>query len=116
MYCALYLYPVTNENEQKFIEINKAAGRIYMKYGAVNDQTFQGTLVEAIYGCRGMVSAVKLLENEKVMLGISSFHSKVHHDEVMKQVDQDEEINKLYLEMTKTIDISRVVRGEFEEV
>lgn len=116
MYCAVYLYPVAKVNEQKFIDINKSAGRIYMKYGAVNDQTFQGSLVEEMYGCQGMVAAVELHENEKVMLGISTFHSKAHHDEVMDRVDQDEEVNELYLEMTKTIDISRVVRGEFEEV
>lgn len=116
MYFAIYLYPVAKENEQKFIDINKSAGRIYMKYGAVNDQTFQGTRINSMYGSQGMVSAVELYENEKVMLGVSTFHSKAHHDEVMDKVDQDEEVNDLYIEMTKTIDISRVVRGEFEEV
>ena len=45
---------------------------------------------------------------------MSHFHSRSHHDEVMSKVDADAGINDLYAEMLTLLDMSRVVRGEFE--
>ena len=55
-------------------------------------------------------------ENETLMCSVSTFNNKHHHDMVMGNVDSDMRIEELYNEMIKVIDISRVVRGEFEKV
>jgi hypothetical protein len=39
-----------------------------------------------------------------------------NHDTVMEKIDTDKEIEELYNEITKVIDVRRVVRGEFEKV
>lgn len=116
MYSVLYLYPVQKQSKDRFIEINKEAALIYKEYGAIEDNTFQSTFIESIYGCMGMKTSVNMYENETLMLSISTFNSKHHHDSVMEKVDADQRIIELYNEMIKVIDINRVVRGEFEKV
>ena len=116
MYNVLYLYPVLNLKKDRFIEINKKAALIYKEYGALEDDTFQSTFIDGIYGCKGMEASVELHENETLMCSVSTFHDKHHHDEVMEKVDSDIRIEELYGDMMKVIDMSRVVRGEFEKV
>ncbi|MBE3598632.1 MAG: hypothetical protein IMX02_07485 [Limnochordaceae bacterium] len=45
---------------------------------------------------------------------IGIVRDRVHHDEVMARVDGDERIVMLYRQLTQLIDVSRVVRGEFD--
>lgn len=47
------------------------------------------------------------------MLEINRYHNKEHQSQVLEKVDKDEQINLLYNQMTKVIDMSRTVRGEF---
>lgn len=116
MYNVLYLYPVLKHKKDRFIEINKKAALIYKEYGAIEDDTFQSTFIDAIYGCKGMEASVELHENETLMCSVSTFNNKHHHDIVMGKVDSDIRIDELYNEMIQVIDMSRVVRGEFEKV
>ncbi|MBY0147816.1 DUF1428 family protein [Neobacillus niacini] len=116
MYNVLYLYPVLKDKKDRFIEINKKASLIYKEYGAVEDEIFQGTFFDAIYGCKGMKSSVDFHENETLMCSVSTFNSKHHHDMVMEKVDCDRRIEELYNEMINVVDMSRVVRGEFVKV
>jgi uncharacterized protein YbaA (DUF1428 family) len=116
MYNVLYLYPVLKQKKDLFIEINKKASIIYKEYGAIEDDTYQSTFIDAMYGCKGMESSVELQENETLMCSVSAFTNKHHHDIVMEKVDSDHRIEELYTEMIKVIDMSRVVRGEFEKV
>lgn len=116
MYSVIYLYPVPKHNKDKFIQINKKASLIYKQYGAIEDDTFQSAFVDPVYGCVGMKSSVSLDENEMLMVSISTFYDQDHHNRVMEKVDNDKEIIDLYHEMLTVIDMSRVVRGEFEKV
>jgi uncharacterized protein YbaA (DUF1428 family) len=116
MYNVIYLYPVLKQNKEWFIEINKKASIIYKEHGAIEDSTYQSTFIEAMYGCKGMESSVELQKNETLMCSVSIFTNKHQHDIVMGKVDTDHRIEELYDEMIKMIDMSRVVRGEFEKV
>ncbi|MCG7344837.1 DUF1428 family protein [Sporosarcina sp. ACRSL] len=113
MYLEIYLYPVLEENQEKFIEINREAERIYKEYGAIESDTFMAVSIQPEYGCAGMVSAVELHENEILMLEINRYHNKEHHRQVLEKVDNDKQIGELYVQMTKVIDMNRTVRGEF---
>jgi len=113
MYLEIYLYPVLEVNKEEFLKINQEAERIYREYGAIESDTFTATSIQPEYGCSGMVSAVELRENEVLMLEINRYHNKIHHSQVIEKVDNDEQIEKLYNQMTKVIDVSRTVRGEF---
>ncbi len=44
------------------------------------------------------------------MLEINHYHNKDHHSQVLEKVDNDEQIEKLYNQMTKVIDVNRTVK------
>ncbi|AYC30545.1 DUF1428 family protein [Paenisporosarcina cavernae] len=116
MYSVIYLYPVKLENKAKFVSINKQAGEIYVEYGALSDETFQPVHIDGKYNSIGLGENIELHENETLMFSIATFIDKGHHDEVLEKVDQDSRILSLFEDMKATIDITRIVRGEFERV
>ena len=61
-----------------------------------------------------MTDALEVGEDEVLFIGLSRFHDRAHHDRVMAQVDADERIGELYGQVTRLLDVGRVLRGEFE--
>ena len=112
MYVEIYLYPVLEENKEQFLKINREAELIYREYGAIESETYSAASIEPEYGCARMESAVELRETEVLMLEINRYHNKVHHSQVMEKDDNDVQIEKIFNQMTKVIDVSRTVRGE----
>ncbi len=116
LYIALYLFPVPHSRAETFIRVQKAAGDIYLRCGALEDVTLEPVSLESAYGCAGFGSAVTLREGETLYLGLSRYRDSAHHDEVMAHVDADPEISALYAEMLTVLEMGRVVRGEFGRV
>lgn len=116
MFTSIYIYRVPKENVDEFVRIQKEAAEIYQRYGALADETYAPVNLEAKYGCVSFSEALDVGEDEEVFIGISRFRDRAHHDQVMSQVDSDSRIGDLYNEVTKLLDIGRVVRGEFERV
>ena len=114
MYTVIYLFPVARANVEGFFRVQREAGAIYKRYGALDDETLAPLNLEAAYGCAGFGSVFELKENEELFIGLSRFRDRNHHDEVMAKVDADPKIGDLYTEMLTLIDMSRTVRGEFE--
>ena len=116
MYTVVYLFRVPKPNVTAFSRVQHEAGEIYKRYGALDDETLAPVGLEAKYGCLAFSSVVELREDEELFIGLSRFRDRTHHDEVMAKVDADAQINNLYAEMLSLIDMSRVVRGEFERI
>ena len=116
MFTSIYIYRVPRENVDAFLRIQREAAAIYESYGALADETYAPVDLKAKYGCVPIFEALDLGEDKEVFIGISRFRDRAHHDQVMSQVDSDERISDLYNEVTKLLDINRVVRGEFERV
>ena len=116
MFISIYIYRVPHENVDVFLRVQREAAAIYRRYGAIDDATFAPVNLEAKYGCAGFPGALDIREGEEVLIGLSSFHDRPHHDTVMAQVDRDERISELYEEVVGLMDVGRVVRGEFERV
>jgi uncharacterized protein YbaA (DUF1428 family) len=114
MFTSIYIYRVPKENVDAFLRIQQEAAEIYQRYGALADETFAPVDLEAKYGCVPFFKALDVEEDEVIFIGLSRFRDRAHHDQVMSQVDADERIGDLYGQVTKLLDISRVVRGEFE--
>lgn len=113
MYILIYIYPVLEKNIKEFLRIQSEAAKIYKGYGALSDDTFYLDNAEPEYGCLPFTRALKLNKGERIYLSITTFESANHHDEVMNKVNADSEIDKLYREVKKVIDVSRIIRGEF---
>ncbi len=116
MYTVIYLFRVPKPNVAAFSRVQQEAGEIYKQYGALDDKTLAPVSLEANYGCSGFSSVTELREDEELFVGLSCFRNRTHHDEVMAKVNADAQIDALYTETLTLIDMSRVVRGEFEEV
>ena len=114
MFISIYIYRVPKENVDAFLRIQQEAAEIYQRYGALDDETFAPIDLKGKYGCVPFFEAFDVEEGEEVFIGISRFRDRAHHDQVMLQVDSDERINHLYSQVSKLLDINRVVRGEFE--
>jgi len=114
MFNLIYIYPVLEKNTGEFLRIQSEATKIYIGYGALSDQTFSLNNSESNYGCLPFTKALTVEKKERVYLSITAFKSSSHHDEVMREVNADPEIDKLFSEIKKVIDVSRIVRGEFK--
>ena len=73
-------------------------------------------LTWAKYGCVAFSEAFDVKQDEQVFASLSRFRDRAHHNQVMAKIDSDDRINELYDEVTKLIEVSRVVRGEFARV
>lgn len=116
MYTVIYLFPVARDNAETFLRVQREAGEIYERYGALEDETLEPLNLGAAYGCAGFASVIPLKEDEDLYIGLSRFRDGAHHDEVMAKVDADARINALYAEMLSVLEMSRVVRGAFAGV
>jgi uncharacterized protein YbaA (DUF1428 family) len=116
MYSSIYIYCVAVERVAAFLRVQQAALTIYREYGAIDDATYAPTDLTAQYGSVGFTDIIAVAANEQIYISVSSFRDRAHHDQVMAQVDADPRIDQLYQEMLGIIDISRMVRGEFQRV
>jgi uncharacterized protein YbaA (DUF1428 family) len=115
MYVQVYVYPVARKNTSAFLRIQREAGDLYKNYGAVDDETFGPANLEPKYGCEAFPELLNLKQDETVFFSITRFRDRAHQDQVMSSVNVDKRINELYNQVSELIDLSRVIRGEFEE-
>ena len=116
MYISIYIFRVSKKNVNQFLQIQRKTAEIYKQYGALQDITYVSADLKAKYGCAAFGDIFNVSKDEVVLIEISSFRNRAHHNEVMKKVDSDEQIEKLYAEVTKLLEVGRIVRGEFESV
>ncbi|ASK61980.1 hypothetical protein CFK37_07310 [Virgibacillus phasianinus] len=113
MYTTIYIYRVKRENVESFLDINEKASEIYLANGALEDNTYLADDISGDHGCSGLVDLIDIKDNEVVLFGQTVFRNKSHCEAVMKLVNDDEEINKLFNDMTEIIDLSKVVTASF---
>lgn len=116
MFTSIYVYRVPRKNVEAFLRVQQEAAAIYQRYGALDDETLAPINLAAKYGCIAFSDAFDVGKDEEVLIGVSRFRDRAHHDKVMAQVDSDDRIGELYDKVTALLDIGRVVRGEFERV
>ncbi len=116
MYTSIYIFRVSKKNVEAFLGIQRKAAKIYKEYGALDDITYATADLKAKYGCAAFGDVLDVSEDEVVLIEISSFRDRAHHDEVMAKVDSDEQVEELYTEVTSLLNVECIVRGEFESV
>lgn len=116
MYTSIYFYRVPKKNIEAFLRIQTLASDIYKKYGAIDDWTFASDCLSPKYGCTSITKIIPSNADEEIFFSLSLFQSKADHDKIMSQVDNDSEIEKLFSQISELIDLSKVIRGEFNRV
>ncbi len=116
MYTSLYFYRVPKKNIEDFLQIQKKSAEIYKKNGAIDDWTFGPENLKPKYGCISFQKEISLDADEELFFSLSLFKSREDHDKIMSLVDSDPSIEKLYNEVCHLLDLSKVVRGEFNRL
>ena len=96
--------------------VQKRSAEIYKRNGAIDDWTFGPENLKAKYGCVSFSQEISANADEEIFFSLSLFQSKDDHDKIMSLVDKDPEIEKLYDQVCNLIDLSKVVRGEFNRL
>lgn len=116
MFAAIYFYKIPKDRIDQFLSIQKQAADIYRRHGAIDDATFAPSNLAARYGCTSLLSDFTLEPNEELFFSVGLFKSKEDHDSIMLRLDSDPEILSLYEETCKVMDVSRILRGEFNRI
>jgi uncharacterized protein YbaA (DUF1428 family) len=112
----IYNYRVPQKVEEEFLHIQSKASEIYRSYGSLEQETFVLTNQKLKFRCVPFSNVIDVDDDERVFVSLSRFRGKAHHDDVMRQIDSDLRIDRLFQEITGLIDLNRVIRGEFENV
>jgi uncharacterized protein YbaA (DUF1428 family) len=116
MYTSIYFYSVPKKNIDAFLLVQRLSSDIYKKYGAIDDWTFAPECLSPKYGCASFTQVIPAKADEEIFFSLSLFRSKEDHDKIMSIVDSDPEIEKLFRQISDLIDLSKVIRGEFNRL
>lgn len=116
MYSSIYIFRVPRGDLEAFLTMQTEAARIYKKHGAIDDVTYLQDNLEEKYGCASFKDLLGSEKDELILIGISMFRNKEHHDKTMESIDSDRRINELYDEVADLLDLGTAIRGEFSRV
>jgi uncharacterized protein YbaA (DUF1428 family) len=116
MYHAFYLYRVPIGNIDRFLRIVNEAAVVYRRYGAVVTPAMRLTDGDSKYGCIGLSDLVTVTPDEQLFMGTDSFRDVEEFRTLMKKIDSDPDIGRLFKEIQEVIDLKKIVRWEMEEV
>src|SRR5580658_6226067 len=98
MYHAFYFYRVPIKNVDRFLRIVSDAADIYRRYGAVTTAAMRLTDGDSKYGCVGLIDLVNVAPDEQLFMGVDSFSDVDQFRELMKKIDSDPDIGRLFKE------------------
>jgi hypothetical protein len=116
MYQAFYIYRVPSGNVDRFLRIVTEVAGIYRRYGVVVIAAMRLTDGDSKYGCVGLSDLVDVTSEEQLFMGVDSFRDVEQFRTMMRQIDSDRDIGRLFKEIQEVIDLKRIVRWEMEEV
>lgn len=116
MYVIWFLHRVPRAREEEFRTVVYRAIEVFRRHGAIGGTVFEMADPTAKYGCSAIETSVDLAEGEVLYAELAYFHDRAHYDEIMPRVDADPELAELYDVLIHTVDIARIVRGEFSSL
>lgn len=113
-YMVIVMIPVPSALIDRVISIHQQAGLLYKQLGARNVEVL--LLVDGApkYGCLGLADAVPLEAGERLIMVMDYFDNEDTYLSVSKIADEDSAVSELFNELSAIVDISRIVRAEFE--
>lgn len=113
-YADVYLVPIAEENVAAYKKIAAAAGRIFIKHGALKYREYVASDLNA-QGVVPFPKIVKLKPGETIIYASVEFKSEAHRNSVMKKIMADPEMETVIPEGKKPpFDYKRMVYGGFK--
>lgn len=116
VYLIWFLHRVPRAREEDFRTVVYHAIEVFRRHGAIGGSVMEMSDPTPKYGCSAVEAGVEVAPDEVFYAELAYFHDRAHYDEVMPKVDADPELEELYGTLVRTVDISRILRGEFSTV
>lgn len=114
MFTTINIIPIPRRHVDAFLRNERAAGGIYREYGGHGNELLSPVNLDATYECSTFGASLALAEDETVCIVLDRFDDRAHYEQVMERVNADPRIDALFAVFKGQVDLSRVVRGEFE--
>ena len=116
MYASVYVYKIHTSKVDQVMAILTEVTEIYNDLGAMGCRVYQSEDLSPKFGCSSFPQEISIAPDEVLLVELNVFRDKLHHDGLMVQVNEDERVGALAERLAATIDVSKVVRGEFSVV
>lgn len=110
-YADVYLLPIAADKVDEYKKIAKAAGKVFMKHGALKYREYVMSDPKA-EGVVPFPKSLKLKEGETVIYAAVEFKSEAHRNAAMKKIFADPELDPGDKPMP--FDYKRMVYGGFK--
>ena len=108
-----FVLPVPRAKLSEYFRISRKAGRVWMKYGALEYRECVGDDLRAP-GMRPFGKTVDARRNETVVFSWIVYKSRRDRDRINAKVMKDPEMNKMMEGGTMPFDMSRMAYGGFK--
>jgi uncharacterized protein YbaA (DUF1428 family) len=112
-YVDVYLCPVHEANIPAYKKIATAAGKIFMKHGALRYREYVASDLNVEFGAVPFPKRIKLKEGETLVYAAVEFKSEAHRNKVMKAIFADPEL-EASMSGEPPFDYKRMVYGGFK--
>lgn len=112
-YADVYLCPIPEENVPAYKKLATAAGKIFMKHGALKYREYVASDLD-VQDVVPFPKRVKLKPGETLIYAAVEFKSEAHRNKVMKAVFNDESMAQMMDGQKPPFDYKRMVYGGFK--
>lgn len=112
-YADVYLAPIPEENVPAYKKLATAAGKIFMKHGALRYREYIASDLNA-EGVVPFPKRIKLNPGETLIYAAVEFKSEAHRNKVMKAIMSDPEMGAMMEGKKPPFDYKRMVYGGFK--
>jgi uncharacterized protein YbaA (DUF1428 family) len=110
-----FVMPLPESNLERYREIARQAGELWMEHGALDYKECVAEDVK-VGEVTSFPRSVKLEDGETVVFAWISFESRAHRDEVNSKVMEDDRMNALMDPAGDVTDYGRMIYGGFEVI
>ena len=114
-YADVYLLPLPQENLAEYRKMAKAAGKLFMKHGALRYREYVASDLE-VDEVVPFPKRIKLKEGETLVYAAVEFNSEAHRNKAMKAIMADPELTRMMEGKKPPFDYKRMVYGGFKVI
>jgi uncharacterized protein YbaA (DUF1428 family) len=112
-YADVYLCPIPEENIPAYKKLATAAGKLFMKHGALRYREYVASDLE-VQDVVPFPKRIKLKEGETLIYAAVEFSSESHRNKAMKAIMKDPEMSAMMEGKKPPFDYKRMVYGGFK--
>lgn len=120
MFSSIYIFRVSAQNLDAFIEAQREAAAMYRDHGALEDATYVALDTTGKYDCDDFDVALPSggAGDSVIVVGTDRFADKAAYERAMRAIDEDDRFHRLSATVGELLgdDAGLALRGEFERV